>query len=141
MGGSSPVTQIRVRIVTGSDNGAGTDAHVYLGIGGREFYIDSNADDFENSADQLFKLGEDTNVKNPSFNDPRTPQMSTFDPTLFPVYLRMEPDCNNAAWQIDTITVTVKAGATTALTYSSPLLAGAKKLWLGQNYGKICYLS
>jgi len=41
------ISQIRVFIHTAEDDGSGMDSDVYLGIGGREFFLDTTRDDFE----------------------------------------------------------------------------------------------
>jgi hypothetical protein len=50
---------------------AGTDLEVYVGSGGREFYIDSqrNFDDFERGDDRTYIIGNEPSVlpKNPEY--------------------------------------------------------------------------
>ena len=41
------INRIDVLIATASGSGSGTDGNVYIGVAGREFYIDSAQDDFE----------------------------------------------------------------------------------------------
>jgi hypothetical protein len=48
--GMTAIMQIRVQLNTGTPSGAGTNGDVYLGICGREFHLDTSADDFERSA-------------------------------------------------------------------------------------------
>src|SRR5262245_55939180 len=50
------ITRIDVRLKTGDLSG--TDGDVYIRIGGREFYIDSENDDFERNSDRTYTLGE-----------------------------------------------------------------------------------
>ena len=41
------ITGILAQIITGDIDNAGTDGRVYLGLGGREFRMDSKEDDYE----------------------------------------------------------------------------------------------
>jgi hypothetical protein len=112
-----PVTQIQVRITTSSVTGAGTNAKVFLGIGGREFRLDSAnpCGDFETGQDVIYTLGVNANanfLSNPGLipgtarpcptgmsaieaaedNDPRHPQIDTNfidQPNTTPTYIRM----------------------------------------------------
>ena len=59
------VETIFVRLRTRDAPKAGTDASVYVGIGGREFRIDSrdpDFDDFERNDDRTYILGKKPNV-------------------------------------------------------------------------------
>ena len=59
------VETIFVRLRTRDAPKAGTDASVYVGIGGREFCIDSrdpDFDDFERNDDRTYILGKKPNV-------------------------------------------------------------------------------
>jgi hypothetical protein len=51
------VSGILCQIVTGNVDAAGTDGRVYLGLGGREFRLDSTADDFEKGSWREYILG------------------------------------------------------------------------------------
>lgn len=48
------VTRIELHLQTGGQRNAGTDGDIYLGICGREFYIDSPEDDFETGATRTY---------------------------------------------------------------------------------------
>jgi hypothetical protein len=147
-----PVTTILARIVTHDINNAGTDHHVYLGIGGREFYIDSNSefgtdyDDFERGDDRTYSLGEggfaDTHkVFNPNDNDPRSPYALDFDLLdKFPVYIRIEPHVNDNApdWALKSVDVQAY-GPTQFKNYWAPQNAD-DYFWLGHYMGKVAYL-
>ena len=41
------IESIQVNIETGDESGGGTDGSIYVGVGGREFHLDTSADDFE----------------------------------------------------------------------------------------------
>jgi hypothetical protein len=51
------VTGVFCQIITGDVDGAGTDGRVYLGIGGREFRLDSREDDYERGSWREYILG------------------------------------------------------------------------------------
>ena len=91
------ITRMDVRIVTGNRAGAGTDGEVYAGICGREFYLDSAVDDFEQGSDRTYTLGLGANINYAGYNHPRSPQLDTVDLDDFPKYIRFEPTGSNPA--------------------------------------------
>jgi hypothetical protein len=144
------ITKIEVRVRTGSRKWAGTDGHVYLGITGREFYLDTEDDNFEEGHEDRFVLGDGTNVLDGDRNDPRYPWPRHIeDLAKYPVYIRLDDHEDRLhrshrysdikegpAWLLDEVTVTVHPGPVIyeALTQ----LEGS--LWLGTKFGMICYL-
>ncbi len=117
------ITRIAARIKTGNRSGAGTDGNIFLGIGGREFHLDSQADDFEQNSDRTYVMGEslpsETSVNNAARNDPRVDYVLTSEfLDKFPVYIRFEDSGDSPDWNLEV----------------------ANNLWLGANYGKYCYL-
>jgi hypothetical protein len=123
-------------VKTGNRSGAGTDAWIYLGIGGREFSVDSAADDFQMGTNRDYIFGDNSNVNCAQYNDPREPELDTADIDRFPVYVRLEPHGNSPAWNVEDLQVTVSPGSA---TYRA-LWGAEKNLWLGQSYGKCVYL-
>ena len=91
------VEMIWVRFETGDQQGAGTDGDIYLGIGEREFMIDSSWDDFERASDQKYAVGNPHTVLNYKINDPRKPQMDTEEVKAFPAYVRFSPKDQNGS--------------------------------------------
>src|SRR5436190_5823803 len=81
-----------VQIITGNRDGAGTDGDVYIGLCGREFYIDSSrssTDDFERGSDRTYTFGDGSNVRFHDDNDPRSPYpINVEDIDLTPAYIR-----------------------------------------------------
>src|SRR2546425_7978291 len=101
------ITQIKVRIVTGNRPGAGTDGEVYVAVCGREFDVDSAANDFERASDRTYTFGVGADVLNPADNDPRTPfQLDTADVGRFPRWVRFEPGGLGPDWDLEQVTVT-----------------------------------
>ena len=118
----SNVNVLQVEVKTGSrEMASGTDGHVFLGIGGREFnlVIDPQKD-FQNGSTDTFVLGEGTNIgTDPRDNDPRSPhQMVTETLSKYPIYMRLEPTREDDRWEIDEINVTVNPGSE-QVTYSA----------------------
>lgn len=136
----SAITRIDVRVVTGNQSGAGTDGEVYVGICGREFYLDSAVDDFEQGSDRTYTLGVGANINYAGYNDPRSPQLYTENLDRFPTYIRLEPTGSNPEWNLEEVTVTVNRGAGEVVC-SAVALRDRSNLWLGQKYGKFCYLT
>ena len=137
------ITKIEAYVFTAEDDGGGTDSYVYLGLGGREFALDTSADDFQRGAAQTFVLGDGGNVLNATTNDPRRPQLDTSDLHLFPVYLRIEPSGSEPDWCLERATVTVNPGQNSLATYDYLSLAGTEahqKIWLGTSHGKLLHL-
>jgi hypothetical protein len=112
------VETIFLRLKTRDAPYAGTDTDVFLGIGGREFPIDSDRDDFERGDDRTYILGDKPNVlpENPEYigdtfygaGDPEEPYVvKTEKLNLFPVYIRVEPTDDSSSWQLDYVEVRV----------------------------------
>jgi hypothetical protein len=134
----SSINRIDVRIKTGDREGAGSSGAFYFGIGGREFRLDiPGSNDFERNMDQIFTLGEASNVGNAPHNDPHTPfQLATDNLNSYPKYIRFEPEDSNDNWDLESITVTVNPGPG-QVVFSG--LVGGAHLWLGCRSTKIFY--
>lgn len=52
------ITGILCQIITGDIDNAGTDGRVFLGLGAREFRLDSDSDDYERDSWREYILGE-----------------------------------------------------------------------------------
>jgi hypothetical protein len=136
------ITRIDVRIKTGA---FGTDGDVYLRIGGREFYPDSAADDFQPGSDRTYTLGEGANVKFAAGNDPRSPyQLRRENLDRFPVKIRFVTEQPGGltikvddSWNIESVTVTVNPGPS-QVQYQAR--GGSDNLTLGRHFGLYCDL-
>ena len=137
------ITRIDVRIKTGRGSKlAGTDGDVYIRIGGREFFVDSAADDFEQGSDRTYTFGEGANVRDAALNDPRSPyQLLTENLNRFPINLRFVPGPGSLGqedvWILESITVTVNPG-TGQVQFQA--LGGSDNLVLGKRAGLSCDL-
>lgn len=136
----APIKSILAVVTTGDRTFAETDGEVFLGICGREFNLDTAANDFQQAdLDKGFILGEGSNVLFPELNDPRSPQLDTNDLSAFPKYIRFEPGAELAGkgWNLERVTVTVNPGS---FVFDNLALKGTPNIWLGQNCGKFFYL-
>ncbi|MCO5176129.1 MAG: hypothetical protein M9890_04025 [Thermomicrobiales bacterium] len=144
------ITGILCQVITGSGDGAGTDGDIYLGIGGREFHLDSTADDFERNSWREYILGRaplepnlpppQIRVKDPDLNHPTKGyivQSQFLDE--FPVYVRFESNGDNDHWQIGFVAVIAYTGASEFYAGYIPV-EPFDSLWLGYKTGKILYL-
>jgi hypothetical protein len=142
------VTGVLCQIITGDVDGAGTDGSVYLGLGGREFRLDSREDDFERGSWREYILGggPELNVPEPQIrvrnwdkNDPslRFP-LDTNNLPRTPVYIRFEPQGAFDNWNLFFAAVLVYAGEF-VVGYAPP--EEFDNLWMGQASGKLLYLT
>jgi hypothetical protein len=143
------VTGILCQIVTGTVNNAETDGWVYLGLGGREFRLDSTADDYQRGSVREYILGlgpvepnlpaPQVRVQNPEWNDPRVGfPLDTVNLTRSPVYIRFEPEGSSPNWNLSFAAALVYAGQF-VVGYTPPV--DFDNLWLGDPMGKVLYLT
>ena len=143
------ITSILCEIITGRVSGASTDGNVYMGLGGREFRLDSTQDDYQSGSLRDYILGgapfgsnlssPQIRVQNKDQNDPRKGfPLDTSDLSLTPVYIRFEPEGPSDNWNVNFAAVLVYA-TTFVIGYTPP--AGFDNLFLGQAMGKILYLT
>lgn len=139
------VSRIDVRLTTCNRDGAGTDAKVWLGLGGREFDLDNpTKDDRERSDAETYTLGTNTNVTNNLYNDPRTPlQLNFIDLTDYPIYIRMSDNGSFPAddWCVEEVEVTAYYGASRVFRRLVRVNSSSDPfVWLAPNKGLILYL-
>ncbi|KNX38883.1 hypothetical protein [Luteipulveratus halotolerans] len=133
------ITSISVTIQTRRTSGAGTDGDVYLGFCGREFYLDSDADDYESGSAREYVLGDGGNTHNAGRNDPRTPQLQVEDADGLPAYIRFEPTGRDDNWALQRATVRVN-GDLFPMWDSLELFDQRVGLWLGTRSGLVAHL-
>lgn len=133
------ITRIDVRVTTGSK---GTNGRVFAGVGGREFLLDTNQNDFRRNQERTFTLGASSNVKNEQRNDPRVQGMDTNTLDAFPAYLRVEPASGVDDLIIDTASITVNPGSNQVQFAALAILgAGAvREIRLGNDSGHTLYM-
>ncbi len=129
------INQFSITLTTAGDKShANTNGDAFLGICGREFFLDSPENDFEPGSTITYIFGEGTKIELSirERNDPRNPQLTSSDLHAHPIYIRYEPEADDPGWIIADITVFI-AG-------ESYGIGSRKGLWLGQKHGKFCYL-
>jgi len=142
------VTGILCQIITGNVDGAGTDGRVYLGLGAREFRLDSSKDDYERGSIREYIMGLgplEPNIPPPQIrvlngprNDPRFGlPIERLNLSKTPVYIRFEPTGSYPDWNLATAVVLVYAPQFAVAYTHTPLIID---LWLGDSYGKVLYL-
>ena len=143
------VTGILCQVITGIDDYAGTDGRVYLGIGGREFRLDSTEDDFNRGSDRMYVLGyvpEELSpqmipVVNADLNSPTVGfQLDTEYFGKSPTYIRFEPQGASPDWNIAAAVVRVYVGEGRVVG-GMTTEEGFASLWLGDASGKILFLT
>ncbi|MGW8378411.1 PLAT/LH2 domain-containing protein [Streptomyces sp. ODS28] len=134
------ITTIKVAVTTANRDGASTDGNVMIGICGREFHLDTTADDFRQGQSQTFVLGDGSNNLNPPGNDPRKPQLDTGELGNFPVYVHFSPVDAKDNWCLEDISITVNPGAQQIKYGNTPVIGGDKYLWMAMDGGRTLYL-
>lgn len=143
------ITGILAQIITGDIDDAGTDGRVYLGLGGREFRLDSSKDDYERGSWREYILGEgpiepnlpppQIRVEWPDFNDPRKGwELDSVNLMKSPVYVRFEPEGDSPNWNLRFAAALVYTGSFHA-AFTVP--EAFDNLWLGDPMGKIVHLT
>lgn len=94
------IRSIHLQLNTLGVNDGGTDGDVYLGVCGREFYIDSTTNDFQSGASKAYIFGEGANILHADDNDPRTQGLDTEDVDRFPMYIRFQPKNRDDRWNL-----------------------------------------
>ncbi len=122
------INTISVLVNTGNKSGAGTDGDVYLGICGREFYLDTSADDFERNSSREYVLGQGSNTLNAGNNDPRKPRILVEEIDQFPLYIRFSPKSRDDNWNLVRIGIVINEGA---FPQYEALLETQGGIWMG----------
>src|SRR5215813_2863948 len=136
------VTGILCQVLTSNIKNAGTDGRVYLGLGGREFRMDSSQDDYEQGSIREYIMGlgplepnlppPQIRVSNASDNDPRFGMpIDTINLSKSPVYIRFEPVGDSPNWNLAFVAALVYAPQF-VIAYLTPV--DFKSLWLGDDY-------
>jgi hypothetical protein len=112
LGDMAKMETIFVRLTTKDEFNAGTDGAVYIGIGGREFQIASQKNDFERGDDRTYIIGKSPAVlpdPNPTqnhwefgFDYYHNYMIKTENLHLFPVYVRLD---GGSRWHLEYIEI------------------------------------
>lgn len=133
------ILSFRVLVKTADVENAGTDGDVYLGLCGREFFLDSSANDFERGSSHTYILGNGANVNNDSENDPRQQNLFSEEVEKYPVYLRLSPLGNNSAWKLEQAIVTLN-GSEFLRWDTRGLVFPDRGIWLGRTSGLVVHI-
>lgn len=139
----APIRSIRLGIATGDiprEDGEGTNGDLYLGIAGREFYIDKAGEDFEPRKPRTYVFGEGANVLEAEYNDPRHPPLDTEVALSNPVYLRFAPKGRDDNWLLDDAQVALNGEFFPRWNVDQIHPDSEEKIWLGIRRGLIVQL-
>jgi hypothetical protein len=146
----SQITGILCQVITSNVDNAGTDGSVFLGLGGREFRLDSKEDDYERGSWREYVMGEGgwsssgdfpplTSVQNPQWNDPRKDfPLDTVNLTKSPVYIRFEPSGDSPNWNL-AFAAALVYDPNFVVAFTPPV--AFHSLWLGNPMGKFLFLT
>jgi hypothetical protein len=133
------IQSIHLTIETGRMDNAGTDGDVYLGVCGREFFVDTSSDDFERASGREYIFGEGANVNNQSDNDPRTQDLQIENVERFPVYLRFQPLHRGDKWNLSRAVITFNNDLSPQWETTTFVFPNAG-IWLGPRAGLYVHL-
>lgn len=148
---SSSISCILCYIETGNLWFSETDSRIFLGIGGREFRLDSSEDDYEAGSERTYILGDESKASSPwsnsihvekkEWNDPRVGvplQIDDININRYPVYIRFEPRAFGDDWNIALVFVQVyNEDKQSVDIFFRDIPEG---MWLGPSSGNILYL-
>jgi hypothetical protein len=133
------IESIQININTGDESGAGTDGSIYLGVCGREFHLDTTADDFERGRGHQYVLGGGSDVVNLAVNDPRKQFLEVEDVDAFPVYVRFEPNNDGDNWNLARADLSFNDNFFPRWETQS-FIPEEDGIWLGQRSGNVVHL-
>ncbi|GGR41550.1 hypothetical protein [Streptomyces roseolus] len=111
----------------------------YLGIAGREFVLDTPGSDLQQGQYQEFVFGQDANVSEAEYNDPRKPQLTSADLDRYPACIRY---AGTDGWCLERATVVATADGKEHVFDNLDLqgVADNRRIWLRNDYGTALYL-
>jgi hypothetical protein len=133
------IETIHVQINTRDVSGAGTDGSLYLGVCGREFHLDTSADDLERGSSREYLLGNGSNVEDGSLNDPRKQLLLTENVEKFPVYLRFVPNSGGDRWSLQRAQVSFNDDFFPRWD-TLEFISDVEGIWLGAEAGEIVHI-
>jgi hypothetical protein len=131
------IRSVTVLLRTADVDGAGTDGDVYVGVAGREFFVDSDANDFERGSSRVYRFGNNAEftedlMLNKAVNDPRDQNLTTEDADRLPVYIRFSPAGRDDNWRLELAAVGLNSQP--PIVYWS-LPNAPDGIWLGTRAG------
>jgi hypothetical protein len=136
------IRRIDLLLTTGDVEGAGTDGDVYLGVAGREFFVDSDANDFERASRRVYRFGDRAEFTNDTmlnkvFNDPRRQRLFTEFIDDYPLYIRFVPQNRTDNWNLQLAVVALNSDES-VLWHN--LNSAPNGIWLGTRAGLVLHL-
>ena len=133
------IESIRVEVNTLDVNGAGTNGSLYLGVCGREFDLDTSANDLERGAADQFILGNGANINNKPINDPRKQMLLTEHVDALPVYLRFVGKDDDDKWGLERA-VMILNDELLPMWDTASYISNVDGIWLGAKCGGVVFL-
>lgn len=133
------IESIQVTVQTLDVNGAGTNGSLYLGVCGREFDLDTPANDLERGSSDQFNFGDGANVLNKAINDPRKQLLLTEHVDALPVYLRFVGQDDGDRWGLGRASMTLNNELFPMWDTISYINQG-DGIWLGAQCGGVVFL-
>jgi hypothetical protein len=144
------VGKITATIKTANVEGAATNGLVYLGLGGREFRLNKQGNQFKKGATDVFIIGDGRNIDNPrsgndlpffgesTINAPNI-EYTTLD--LYPKYIRFEPKSDDDDWNLESASVVAQLYIfDVPQPEISTFLDLPGNIWFGVGTGKVVHL-
>jgi hypothetical protein len=133
------IESIQVEVGTLDEDGAGTDGSLYLGVCGREFHLDTSADDLERGSNRQYVLGDNANIEDMGINDPRKQRLFTGHVDALPVYLRFVGEDSGDRWGLRRATMTLNEELFPMWDTDS-YISDVEGIWLGAKAGGVVFL-
>jgi hypothetical protein len=135
------ITGILLVLKTGTIEGASSDGDAYLGLCGREFWIDSKNEDLNAGQSHTYKFGDANDGTSPAeFNDPREQMLMTENFDRFPAYIRFVPRDRGDNWQLQSALVYINNSR--FASYGTPYVPDVrgKGIVMGIRCGQVTHL-
>jgi hypothetical protein len=133
------IESIQVEVNTLDVDGAGTDGSLYLGVCGREFHLDTSANDLEQGSARKYVLGDNANVEHKAINDPRKQRLLTEHVDGLPVYLRFVGNNEDDRWGLQRAFMTLN-DELLPMWDTISYISDVDGIWLGGKAGGAVFL-
>jgi hypothetical protein len=131
------IRSVHVLIYTADEEGAGTDGDVYVGAAGREFHLDTGANDFERGTHFVYRFGTFPTVINTEANDPQRQRLLLESIDSLPLYIRFAPSQRDDRWKLERAVVAFNSEETPL--WDSDVNA-PDGIWLDMRAGLVLHL-
>jgi hypothetical protein len=131
------IRSVHVLIYTADEEGAGTDGDVYVGAAGREFHLDTSANDFERGSHFVYRFGTFPTVIDTEANDPQRQRLRLESVDSLPLYIRFAPARRDDRWKLERAVVAFNSEETPL--WDSDVNA-PEGIWLDMRAGLVLHL-